>query len=666
MQFNNLLPLIHNAMAEGNINYIVGDPKQSIYKWRNANVNQFVKLSKHKEIPLEKLKSDWEKFKSNIHSLQLNYNYRSTKTIVEFNNHIFNNLQYENFSLIKSVYENTQQESTKNNNSHVEITEYQNKSNKNEYLNQFAKVLVEKINDCIKNGFKQKDICILLRTKSDITNIINLTHNTELCNKENLSYISPEGLLLYYSKEISFITSFLKQLINHQDKISSAICWEYIKKGEYKNESFYYHYQNNSNFNELFGDIAIQKKNLYQICLDIVEYFKIPFDKYVQKFLDIVNKFAYQYALKSNTIDNFLNFWKENETNFTIDISKDLNAVKIMTIHKSKGLEFPVVITYLNFDNKPNNYWYALPDDYKIILSPPQGNQSEIIEDFQGLYFYLNLKDDIQKINTEKYLNIIEEEELENINLIYVAFTRAINRLYIFAQKDNTYYKNIIYPKIQHFNKSQTEDSTITYYYKENNYTSKPTSITKNIDSNDNITIDTSNITLSYNSNMLIANKANPYSDEQIDIGIKVHKILEFINDNNIESAINKALAKGIISIEEKEKIISIIQPLVEYDLFKKYLSVSNIQKILNETEIYYHHTNDDIQDVYRPDKIIFTKDNSVIVLEFKTGKELSKHKKQIEKYINILKDIYSNENKQVMGLLIYLQENKLEVEKIS
>lgn len=674
LQFNNLLPLIHNSMAEGQSNFIVGDPKQSIYRWRNANVQQFLDLYLNKEISFEKIKDDWEKFKDKIDTKTLNENYRSARDIVEFNNLIFHQLEFNQIHLIKDVYKNAQQIPKNDSTGYIEITEYtctDEFSNKNNRFVQFAEDVFKVIDQNIRCGYQQKDICILLRTNQNIKDIIHLLHKKKLSNNETLEFISPEGQLIYLSPDVEFIIHFLQLLLNKDNQMSSGICWNYEKKYHYKyadefGTNFFTEKMKDDTFKKIFANYSINHQDLYHLCLNIISYFKISQDKYIQKFLNIVNKFTHQYALQGNTIQDFLDFWEKYKTKFTIHSGKEQNAVQLMSIHKSKGLEFPVVITYLNFDHNPGNYWYCIPDNYTIPLTID--NETTKINDFQNNYFYLNVND-INNIDANTASQLISEEHLENINLIYVAFTRAISKLYIFADEKNIYYKNIIFPKIENkVIQKQTNEANSS----ENDENKKHILIKKyTLGNNELVTIKKSemsthvidiehSIKLSNNQNILLANNSYSHSDE-VETGLKIHKVLENMKDNNIEYAINKSLAKGLIRYSQKEPIQKMLNLLLNHPSIGFYFS--NIKHVLNEPDIFSCKENTESA-IYRPDKVLFTNDNQIVVLEFKTGEKKSQHKTQIKNYIQLLHNLY--QNSFIKGFLIYIYANNVEVIEIN
>lgn len=681
LQFITILPLIHNSMATGHQNFIVGDPKQSIYGWRNANVEQFIHLYHQKKFPEsinDTLKNDLKNFENLIESKKLEYNFRSAKDIVEFNNLIFDNLEFNGFPLIQEAYLDAKQIPTNNKNGYVEIIEYEaagKLNNKEQRFQQFCEDVLERINECIQSGYKQRDICIILRRNNDIFNLIQELKDKKLSNDETLKFISPEGLLIYQSEEVSFIISFLKLLVNKNDKIADAVCYRYLhpNKEFTKNQIGFIDkmlhqgetekdIEKSEQFKELFASYELSKYSIYQVCLNIIQYFNIPLTNEVQKLLEIVHQFVFTYADRGNTIFDFLNFWEENHTSFSISVSANENAVQIMTIHKSKGLEFPVVIFNLDFQHDSNNYWFELPEDteFKIPSTPIYNEQQQIISDFKKILLYLN-PDEISYFDEDTGNKLIEKEHLENINLIYVACTRAIDRMYIFSTSKNDYYKNIFHQKIQSFiekpeNSNDTEEKKITIYH----YGNKITQPTHQTSSTSQKYIDLSDITLCNNQNILLANTSNPYSDEHIELGIKIHKILEFVNDNNINYAVKKALAKGIIHHNEKETIIQMLKSLVNNELLKQYFQPENIQQVFNEVSIFSS------ENTFRPDKIIISKQNEVVVLEFKTGKERKKYHQQIKNYIQLLQNIYNQNNYTYKAFLVYINnENLLAVENV-
>jgi ATP-dependent exoDNAse (exonuclease V) beta subunit len=653
LQFQNLLPLLHNAMAEGNENFIVGDPKQSIYRWRNASIKQCIDLFVNKDISLKKLKDEWEGFKDKIKTEKLEFNYRSAKEIVEFNNDVFNNFEYkEEYESIKKVFGNCNQEVGETNlKGYVELAKLKDKKTINESLKIFSDYAFSVINDYISKGFQQKDICILARENKHINIIIENLKGKILCNGEELQFESAENGNLIKSEKVEFIVAFLNLLLDNQNKISNAICIKYYERKSFSeiinvDENFLKKF-NDEKFKLYFDTSNILNVDIFQLIMRIIDYFEIEFDPSVQKLISVANTFMHQYATQNNTIQGFLQFWNENASKISININKNTNAVKIMTIHKSKGLEFPVVLYFQHPKLKDDDHWYKIN---AFDIQPYNDNIAKILDSLKNIYFYLNISD-IKNINNNDASVLEEEKILEELNLIYVAYTRAINRLHVFVKDD------VYFPKIENrlsLEKYSQDDSKSENYriisYGNSDFQKQSLKTSENTD------IDISDIQLKYNHNILIADSSNPYSDAH-ELGIKVHKVLELLNDNNLEKTLKKAYIKGYINHSDIEKIRHIIFPLLENSELKRYFESENIQYILSEIEIFGKD-----KETYRPDKLIFTKDKEIIVLEFKSGKEEDKHKQQLKNYIQLISELYKDF--KVKGFLLYLREDKILIKR--
>ncbi len=664
LQFFNLLPLIHNAMASGKTNFIVGDPKQSIYKWRNANVNQFIDLSLEKKIHFTKLKKEFEALKPNIKVQQLDFNFRSTKRIIEFNNLIFNDLEFDGNTLIQKVYTDCIQRQGNGSETEGYVTIHSYMEKLNFQSEQLKTDILKQLNQAISNGFRQKDICIIFRENKNISEIIKLLADEKLQNGEKIEVISNEGLLIKNSTDVQFIISFFNLLINPNDTVASAYCYAYTNPDKsYKittTESFYKSHLGSEEFQNSFGSRALVSKDIFQLALSIINYFHISTDVYVKIFLDEVNRFSNNISQIGKTISDFIIYWEKHQDQISIPSNPDKNAIKIMTIHKSKGLEFPIVLTFLTFQtgNNSQKYWYKTTSKFKINLP----NEAPITM-LNDLPLLLGIND-IEYFDGGLANKIKEEEALETINLLYVLFTRAKHQLHIFTYNANTLYKGIIHGKIQSdkFKSIELKDAKnpekligeLFCYGAPSQYNIKKTA------ENNIISINIDNQNLLFNEKMYLTNTTNPYSDEHTELGIQMHKVFERINSNAYQNELKTAVTDGILTEEKAEVINPFFHRLVYSEELKVFFDSNNIQKVLNEYSLYVEYKDAE----YRPDKIIFTKDNKIAILEFKTGEEANKHKAQIITYKAAIQKIYPD--KTIVPFLIYFHEEKLAIKQIN
>ena len=353
MQWQNLIPLIDNATSseidgEKGTLMIVGDPKQSIYRWRGGKAEQFIELSK-----------DHNPFNNPEKVLEhLDKNYRSYSQIIEFNNEFFqllsNEFEQEDY---KDLYQNhSHQKSNAKTGGYVNISfipKIEESEDDNEALDKTQLYLLATLNTIQKVqklGFELKDIVILTRKRS---------HGIAVANyltEQGIPLLSSETLMIQNATEVRFIIYLLKYLKNNSDleaksrflhfiaeKVQDQLeVHDFIAQGmDKRKESEFENWLMDFDISLSFQDI--RKKSLYEAVELIVSKFlrSQNGNAYVQYFLDIVLD---RDVRNQAGISDFLNYWDKNAEKFSIPSPEGKNAVRIMTIHKSKGLEFPVVI----------------------------------------------------------------------------------------------------------------------------------------------------------------------------------------------------------------------------------------------------------------------------------------------------------------------------------
>ena len=423
LQWHNILPLVDNSLSNGWFNLIVGDGKQSIYRWRNANVKQFINLpeienASNNFLIDERSNNLKRNFKENL----LNTNFRSLKTIIEFNNSLFDKLNIELLNdQNKKIYIN-QEQNIKNSGEGL-ITIDTGKVSKVE-LDEINFNLIKKyIENALASKFDYKDICILVRKN---------THGNIIANfliENKIPIVSSDSLLLKNNLEINTIISYLNYLSNNQDKVCATAVINYLLQTKKINQKQFtigaQKLAKNISLFDVLNDYNIvlpnenlSLNNLFDHCLIIINALCLNENgyAYIRFFLDEVNEYL---ITKNSNISSFCEWWKTRSRKASLIIPANTNAVNIMTIHASKGLEFPVVIIpYCNWSYyKANDNWVTISNE-KIKLPVAA----------------INFSSGVKNAGFEKEYNEEEQEQiLENLNLIYVAFTRAVERLHIIS-----------------------------------------------------------------------------------------------------------------------------------------------------------------------------------------------------------------------------------------
>jgi len=651
-QWKNLKPLIENSLSENNFSMVVGDVKQSIYRWRNGNMR----------LLLEEIYNDLGVFSENIEDRCLTENYRSKKEIIKFNNEFFkkaseklaDRIENDNKSLITKSYEDVKQKDSAGTDcGYVNIsfidTGPEEDSNPREIA--IAKT-IDIINETQISGFKQKDIMILVRENS---------HGSEIAR--HLTYagfrvISNESLLLTNSPKVKLLVNLFKYIVDNKNNLAKTdILYNYltfIKNDNYDlNEIFNdYKKQENSLFEnalpkEFFGgekgriNSRLFTLNLYELAENLTRIFELNknADAYLLRFLEIVQEYSKQ---NNSDITGFIEWWENNKNKKECSIitPEQEDAVRIMTIHKAKGLQSPVVIIpYANWDvdiNGARDLIWASTDK-------PPFNQSSA--------YFLRPSKNLKKSYFEK--DFSEESalaNLDNLNLLYVAFTRAIERLYIICPqsgRESLETVNII--KAINNGRSINIAQLIKLTVSELDFMIHTAGDSAEFGIKSKHEPDKQEIS-SYKIGEIISTdfykKAviKPLSKD-ISLqkekeltwlknrGIILHKALEYIKSvSDVEKAILQLKTEGLITKDTEEKLTNELIEILKIDAVKKWFSKD--YEVKAEAEIILPSG-----EVYRPDRVLL-KNNNAIVIDYKSGNQREEHKKQINGYAEILEKI--------------------------
>ena len=637
MQWHNLIPLIGNSLSgqdeegtQGSL-MIVGDPKQSIYRWRGGKAEQFIALSKDENpfLNVEKMTET------------LGTNYRSYSKVIEFNNAFF--------GFISNKFENEDYKDLYKNHSHQEVNdkkggfvsiEFIPKIVKNDYdeeednptKDQFY---LEKTFQIIQNakvkGFSNKDIAILTRKKNN--GILVANYLTE----KGIPILSSESLLLGSSSEVKAIVHLLRYLNNYSDLESKANFLYYLAKNLtiLQEENFEAHdfmakgmeFVQESEFEKWlqafevsFSFKNIRKKSLYE-ATEIIISKVIPIEKrtaYVQFFQDIVLE---QDLKRQAGIADFLVYWDNNSHKLSIPSPENNDAIKIMTIHKSKGLEFPVVI----FPFADENYSSGPKEKIWLNADSQMGLPKVLVDKNSSV-------ENFGENASEVYLQKKQEELLDDINVLYVALTRAEEQLYIISEMQTKAKTSGEYPNnmatffINYLlHQNEFDEEKMNYSFGENEKLSLEKS---KVEAPKNIpqiaaTLDPRNIKIAQRESLMW----NTTQQKAIEFGNVLHEILAFISTkSDIDLALIKAIENSLIVPAQKEEVQKTLKQIIEHEELQSFFNEEH--KILNEKTIIQKNSG-----IIKPDRMAISKENEVFLLDYKTGKYLPKHKLQLETY---------------------------------
>lgn len=655
LQFQNLLPLIDNSLAGGHFTMLVGDGKQAIYRWRGGEVEQFAMLPNifaHNDNPLvlERESALVRNYDPRI----LDKNYRSKREVIEFNNAVFKFLSGQLNEKYKKIYDKQEQGFNEENTGGFVQIEFIN-AERDERREQYMQRTFETILELQKDNYQLKDIVILVRKNTDGSDIANF-----LTDKK-IPVISSDSLLLNNSAEINFIFSVLKYLANNTDSITQAEIIEYlVAKGYIGPASIDAEKKGPVTLDELlsfknkhglqiivekagivFNTNYLSKLALYELCEELIRIFKLnkqP-NAYVQFFLDEVLNYS---TKKNNNLSEFVEYWDEKRNKASLIVPQGMNAVSIMTIHRSKGLEFPaVILPFLDakVDTGKKDLWINL--------------NNEQIPELPSAIVPTN-KDLLET----SYADLYEEEKgkslLDSLNVLYVALTRAEERIYVFTGKpgktvdSTTNVTDMFIHYLQDAGLWNGAGNKYTFGELHVHQTSKKHETTgnyelKNFNSNqwrDQIKMRAAAPSI-WNTQMAEVKK---------DYGVVVHTALSKIKvKTDVEEALKLMILEGLITHEEREKLHSTLSKIIDLPelgiYFEEGLLVKNESEIITESG-----------ELFRPDRVVLTA-HSAVIIDYKTGGEKSSHKRQISQYAELLQKMGYQVTQK---LLVYIEEERV------
>jgi len=646
LQWQNIVPLINNALSQENTSLLlVGDTKQAIYRWRGSEPEQFMQLAKEGKSTAN------NPFFIPKQTQTLGVNYRSYTEVIHFNNQFFQHISsFFNKAEYAEIYrkENQQKPTTKTG-GFVQLSFIEKGLVADDKKTAYSEKVLDIITK-VKANFALNEICVLTRKRKEGVAIANfLTEN-------GIAIISSETLLIQNSEKVQFIIHLLYYLQHHEDQDAKLEVLYFLhnylqihtdKHSFFKealplpvDEFFTYLKSDSNTFNVHF----FSKLSLYESIEYIIRsfYFNTISDAYIQFFLDEILQFSQK---KLATIAAFLEFWETKKEVLSIVVPEEKNAVRIMTIHKSKGLEFPVVIYPfdLNIYGEQNpKVWYPIV-------------QKEKYHNFDSLLITnpksLSALEKTGELGKRLYQNHKNELELDNFNLIYVALTRAIEQLYIVGEmKKITADLKTSSQFFIHYLEATGQYNEHLYDYSFGNFervSTKP-KVLKNQYIFNEIT---STSWSSHNIN-IVTNLSSLHDDEiqkSINYGNLIHEILANIKTaDDIEETIRNYTTKGIITKIQADKIQQLIMAVVKHPELTEYFQQNNT--VYNEREIFTAQG-----EVSILDRLVINTKNEAVIIDYKTGKPDKKYQQQLNHYARVVSQL---EYKVIRKLLVYIGEN--------
>lgn len=663
MQWKNFRPLVGNSLGQGFKVMIVGDVKQSIYRWRNGDWELLAWKAE-------------EEFKSlGVNRVTLKNNWRSAKEIVAFNNRFFETAtetltrlyvseageEDKRAKVIQEAYEGFRQEiphQKEVETGYMEVTFGLGKKEEGSDT-KIMNGVVETIQDILERGGKQRDVVVLVRGGKEGAFVADYFMDYNRTATRPIRFISNDSLYVSSSAYVQFIVAVLRYLVEPEDMVNKATILYFYNTfvlGSEEPLNAVFQKAGEEHILNLITDLewdtdAVMSYSLYETIETIIERFALK-DKtqeipYLIAFQDIICEYE---TNNSNSITLFLEWWEKEQGKRVLSTSEEVDAVRILTIHKSKGLEFKyVILPFCSWELdsvRPVRCIWCHSDEtgFKDL-------------DYAPLNYSAKLADTIFR---EDYWNEHLRAYIDNLNLLYVAFTRAESELYIFPyrperKKDGT----ISGSDMGAFISQVLEAGEFGLDADGNLKIGEKTRVMEQRDKQD------VSLSLSYypvwnpSDRISVKYRFRDYTETEnvalsaIDEGKLLHDIFKMVKSvEDVDKSIQQVYLQGLIRLDEKAVYCAKIHEYLNTPATSTWFAPQN--KVINEKDILFPNG-----DKARPDRVVFLPDGRLQVIDYKFGQSVEKkYVKQVLFYCDSLKKMGYT---AVEGFVWYVKLGRIE-----
>lgn len=656
-QWKNFKVLLDETMShkESN-NLIVGDVKQSIYRWRAGDWRLLNDIEREFPRPSDQLR---------LRSLATNY--RSDRNVIEFNNQFFVYAADKEYQAQKETDESgaetlrqayadviQQVPESKPRQGHVRIKLLP----KEEYHEAMLALTAETVDELICQGANERDIAILIRSNEIIRDVANYF----LANRPQYKLVSDEAFRLDASTAVNTLVMALR-LLCHQDDIVEATLSGYYHRlimGEETEESLPLPLEYTDHKEELMS------MPLYDLVERLATIFRVHELKdqsaYVCAFYDQLDNYMED---GTGTVEDFLDAWDNNLHGKTIQ-SDDVAGIRLMTIHKSKGLEFAhVIMPFCDWPITKSHVIWCTPQASpfnELPLVPVDCSKSRLQDTiYEKDYHYERL-----------------QETVDNLNLLYVAFTRARQNLFVYGKRDVSNIRSRLIQdclpdvartlegcKLSGMDEEKTEPIVMEYGELDINRQRKAEKESDNVFLKPVNRLTIHPDTYPLKARFRQSNKSRDFikgDDEQstrgeyIQLGVILHQVFSTIQTaDDVESALSQLRIDGVLNAApDEEKLREMLQRRLQTPKVKEWFSGQ--WEVYNERDILTVDEQSGEVKTYRPDRVMVN-GTEMIVVDFKFAAQRPEHVSQVKGYMELLKRM---SHLTVKGYLWYVYPNKI------
>ncbi len=636
VQWGNLIPLVENSLASGYRNLIVGDAKQSIYRWNGGEVSQFVNLPDITNAVVGKSTSRQKIFKDNYQFHNLDSNYRSSTNIIRFNNSFFGFYKNQFSPYLQSIYQDHEQIERREINGGVSIV-----FNDIDEENQSCQAVYNRVVELLARGFELGQIVVVARKNKDISRLASHLLSVD----GNLRIVSNESLLLKSSHRVGLVVNTLFFLLDPSVEIYKFS----LISSLYKNLSFsrsvgeiWHDFKNVESLQSinLFLEAEgvpkrfqeIESNTVYGIATSVINSFGLNTggDPFINSLIDVILGFQDK---NSSALLDFLEFWELRKEKLFINLPDVGNSLKLMTIHKSKGLQFPVVVYYaVESRALIEKTWVDVSRLFNTPLKKIVVNHTSLMANSYYATEFNELRD---------------KQEADSVNAHYVALTRPKDELHIIISRKgvfSTTLKTFLDQGILPFEKHEDNIFSLGDFgvrvSEASAKTAEPLDESKLFGWAGRVKLKL------VGGNMLPAGQENKRND-----GIYLHSILSMVEDYNSLDSVLKNIAIDInITYEKKAFYSGQVKKIVNHEKAISFFKPGGKVKLEKSLST--------LSGVYRPDRVVW-QEGVITVIDFKfvnlnevMPKMIEHYREQVKGYSESINKI---ENMPTVGVLIFV-----------
>lgn len=687
MQWENLLPLVRNGLANGHDSLIIGDVKQSIYRFRNSDPQLL-----HSQLKVD-FSNDSIKYNEGR-----SINWRSARNIVHWNNALF---QFLSMALnMDEFYADVEQEVSPKNEKlpgHVVVArreipdkkkdtdgsndcEIKNDDNSNDNDLNFKEWAIEKmivdLQSLLARGFKQKDIAVLSNTNREGQLAISriMKWNIENPDKQ-MKVVSEESLLVISSPAVRIVVNILKMLDRCEAHNEDGREMPMVLRRFEANRS------EGMDTSEAFEDAIVSKDEdiadyidrLYETsksaCLDSVveQIIKSQLSKqmteentpYLLAFLDSVVDFMSRYG---SNIHHFLKWWDKVGPGLSISSPDNIDAIRVITIHKSKGLQFPCVLIPMfdwNFDQSSIEWIETAGFKEKL----PKGVAIPPIVPVK--------RDNKSTLFDNEFNEIARSNIMDSLNKTYVACTRAQYELIIYTENN----KELGLQLSQFLETCRNDNNDIAPTPTENCDPDVVYELGKPMLRSDIPALNSDDNALPDNVESRIMPPYSVVSDVDrwkltspdiiIDVrgttrwvGEMLHKVMERVRTpKNLKKAFGRALHRGMITEEEHDEYLALLSKRLADPRVADWFANDN--RLMLERSVTIGGNGQK-----RPDRVVMKPNGEIIIVDYKFGDRSddndTKYKRQVAGYKRAVCDALGCRPGCVSGYVWYIHSGDI------